>query len=101
MANTFYMPARGERAAPSFDITKPRELIRFFEELEYLFTRADLKDETEKKKHVLCYVDFDIEQIWKTFIPRILRSNKNLSTIQGGYPSPLSGCFRRLRILPP
>ena len=64
---TFYMPARGERAAPSFDNTKPRELIRFFEELEYLFTRADLKDETEKKKHVLRYVDFDIEQIWKTF----------------------------------
>ena len=61
------MPARGERAAPSFDNTKPRELIRFFEELEYLFTRADLKDETEKKKHVLRYVDFDIEQIWKTF----------------------------------
>ena len=61
------MPARGERAAPSFDNTKPRELIRFFEELEYLFTRADLKDETEKKKHVLQYVDFDIEQIWKTF----------------------------------
>jgi hypothetical protein len=67
MANTFYMPARGERAAPSFDNTKPRELVRFFEELEYLFTRADLKDETEKKKHVLRYVDFDIEQIWKTF----------------------------------
>jgi hypothetical protein len=67
MANNFYMPARGERAAPSFDNTKPRELVRFFEELEYLFTRADLKDETEKKKHLLRYVDFDIEQIWKTF----------------------------------
>jgi len=53
MTSTFYMPARGERAAPSFDTTKPRELVRFFEELEYLFARADLKDETEKKKHAV------------------------------------------------
>ena len=65
MTNTFHMPARGERGAPSFDRTKPRELVRFFEELEYLFTRADLDKETEKKKHVLRYVDFEIEQIWK------------------------------------
>ena len=67
MANTFHMPARGERGAPSFDRTKPRELVRFFEELEYLFTRAALDKETDKKKHVLRYVDFEIEQIWKTF----------------------------------
>jgi hypothetical protein len=67
MANTFYMPARGERAAPSFDKTKPRELVRFFEELEYLFDRAALASEAEKKKHILRYVDFETEQIWKTF----------------------------------
>jgi hypothetical protein len=67
MANQFYMPARGERGAPTFDRTKPRELVRFFEELEYLFERAILQDETEMKKHVLRYVEFDVEQIWKTF----------------------------------
>lgn len=67
MANTFYMPARGERAAPSFDTSKPRELIRFFEELEYLFDRAELTVEADKKKHVLRYVDFEVEQIWKNF----------------------------------
>jgi len=67
MANPFSMPARGERAAPTFDRTKPRELIRFFEELEYLFDRAALVSESEKKKHVLRYVDFEVEQLWKTF----------------------------------
>ena len=67
MAATFYMPARGERSSPTFDTTKPRELIRFFEELEYLFARAALESETDKKKHVLRYVEFDVEQIWKTF----------------------------------
>ena len=67
MTSKYYMPARGEHAAPAFDQSKPRELVRFFEELEYLFTRADLKDEADKKKHVLRYVDFEVEQIWKTF----------------------------------
>ena len=61
------MPARGEHAAPAFDKEKPRELVRFFEELEYLFTRADLEDEVQKKKHVLRYVEFEVEQIWKSF----------------------------------
>ena len=61
------MPARGERAAPSFDRNKPRELGRFFEELEYLFDRAALTKDSDMKKHVLRYVEFEVEQIWKTF----------------------------------
>ena len=61
------MPARGESAAPRFDRTKPRELSRFFDELEYLFVRSAIVSETEMKKQVLRYVDFEIEQIWKTF----------------------------------
>ena len=67
MAAQTSMPARGERAAPTFDRNKPRELVRFFEELEYLFDRSALTAEAEKKKHVLRYVDFEVEQIWKTF----------------------------------
>lgn len=63
----YSMPARGEHAAPTFDRSKPREFARFFDELEYLFERVSLKDETEMKKQVLRYVDFEIEQIWKTF----------------------------------
>lgn len=65
--NNFFMPARGERAAPTFDQNKPRELLRFFEDLEYLFARASLEDEAEKKKHALRYVTFEVEQIWKNF----------------------------------
>ncbi|KAF8815366.1 hypothetical protein BYT27DRAFT_7129085, partial [Phlegmacium glaucopus] len=61
------MPARGERSAPTFDRNKPRELNRFFDELEYLLDRAALVTELDKKKQVLRYVDFEIEQIWKTF----------------------------------
>jgi len=57
---------RHERAAPVFDNTKPRELPRFFDDLELLMDRA-LVQSADKKKQVLRYVDFDTEQIWKTF----------------------------------
>jgi len=67
MAAVAYMPARGERAAPKFDKTKPRELCRFFKDLEKLFTRVGVVLDTEKKDHVLDYVDFDVEEIWRTF----------------------------------
>jgi hypothetical protein len=78
MAQQYYMPARGEHAAPTFDRTKPRELIRFFEELEYLFVRAQLASESDKKKHVLRYVDFEVEQIWKSF-PEYIDATKTYS----------------------
>ena len=61
------MPARGECAAPIFDKNKLRELPRFFGELEYLFKRAGLTIDQEMKEHVLRYVDFETEQVWKTF----------------------------------
>jgi len=67
MATQFHMPACGERSVPSFDKAKLCELPRFFNELEYLFTRAALVDDTNKKKQALRYVDFEVEQIWKTF----------------------------------
>ena len=61
------MPARGKHAAPVFDKAKPRELSRYFADLEDLYTRAQIITEAEKKKWVVYYVDFDTEQIWKTF----------------------------------
>ena len=62
-----YMPCRGERAAPTFDTSKPRELVRFFKDLERLFVRAAVVSEADKKDHVLEYVPFAVEEIWKTF----------------------------------
>ena len=67
MAHPIHMPVRGERSAPTFDKTKPRELLRFFDELEYLFERAQLTDSSDRKKQLLRYVDVDTEQIWRTF----------------------------------
>ena len=64
---TYTMPMRNERAAPTFDSSKPRELSRYFEDLEQLMHRAAIDTEAEKKKQVLRYLDFNTEQIWKTF----------------------------------
>ena len=48
---TTRMPARGDRSAPTFDHTKPRELKRFFVDIEYLFKAIPTMSETEKKEH--------------------------------------------------
>jgi hypothetical protein len=62
----FHMPFRGEWCAPSFNKAKPRELVRFFKELERLFVRASVTSEEEKKEQVLRYIDFEIEEFWET-----------------------------------
>ena len=84
-----YMPSRGERAAPVFDQTKPRELSRFFNQLEKLFVRNNVTVEATMKEHVLEYVDFDVEQLWKIF-PEYADVNKTYidfkDAIQVHYP---------------
>src|SRR5271155_859616 len=67
MAHPIPMPMRNERAAPKFDTSKPRELPRFFEDLEQLLDRAQITDEDDMKKQVVRYADFETEQIWKSF----------------------------------
>ena len=64
------MPLRNERAAPTFDPSKPRELNRFFEDLEQLFERmkyTSANHATEMKKYTVRYLDFNTEQLWRTF----------------------------------
>jgi hypothetical protein len=62
-----YMPNFGERAALVFNQAKPRELPRFFKALERLFVRAKVTDEGDMKEDALMYVEYEVEQIWKTF----------------------------------
>jgi hypothetical protein len=61
------MPIRGEPDAPTFDKTTPCELLKFFYDLESLFDRAAVTSEAGKKRHVLHYVSFTLEQGWKCF----------------------------------
>ena len=68
MANpVILMPTHREHGAPTFDATKTHQLPRFFKELEYLFDHANMTKDDKKKKQLLCYVDYDIKQIWEMF----------------------------------
>ena len=60
------MPARGHSTAPKFDPTKPRELRRFFDELELLFTACAVTDSDLMKKHACIYVDIDSAELWES-----------------------------------
>ena len=66
MALPVLMPMHNEHMAPTFDTAWPRELPRFFKDLEYLMERATIVTYADKKKQVVCSTNFDTEQIWKS-----------------------------------
>lgn len=61
------MPARNHSTAPAFDPAKPRELRRYFQELETLLDAAAIVDEQEKKKQACRYLSVDDAELWKKF----------------------------------
>ena len=60
------MPVRGDRSAPKFDAKQPRELRRYFTDLEFAFAHAQITDEVEQKRHSTRYVDVDTSELWET-----------------------------------
>ena len=83
MTTPISMPARGEDAAPIFDKLRPRELPRFFHNLECLFEQAAITSEADKKRHTLRYVDFDIEELWRA-IPEFADPTKTYAEFKAG-----------------
>src|SRR5277367_5364935 len=65
MALPLFMPMRNEQLAPKFDTSRPRELPRFFEDFEESIFRAQITENSEIKKFLVRYTDFDTEQQWK------------------------------------
>ncbi|KAF7350003.1 hypothetical protein MVEN_01301900 [Mycena venus] len=59
------MPARGDRNAPQFDSQKPHELRRYFTDLEFLFDRSAVTDNTERKKHATRFLPVEDQEIWE------------------------------------
>ena len=87
---TTRMPARGDRSAPTFDPAKPRELKRFFVDLEYHFKAIPTLSDTEKKEHATRYVSIEVADIWET-LPEFSNGNKTFDdfkkAVQGLYPA--------------
>jgi len=59
------MPARGHATAPKFISSQPRELPRYFNELNNLFQDANITDEGIKKAQACRYVDIDESELWQ------------------------------------
>ncbi|ETW81366.1 hypothetical protein HETIRDRAFT_51704, partial [Heterobasidion irregulare TC 32-1] len=59
------MPARGDRTAPTFDPHQPRELRRYFADLDFHFGQSAIEDEQEKKKHACRFLDVDTCELWE------------------------------------
>ncbi|CAK5275986.1 unnamed protein product [Mycena citricolor] len=66
MAANATMPARGARGAPEFDSKQPRELPRYFSDLEFHFTAANITDPQEKKRQAIRYLSFEDAELWES-----------------------------------
>ena len=60
------MPARGDRSAPKFDPKQPRELRRYFIDLNFHIGRAGAMTEEAKKGHACRFVDVDTGELWES-----------------------------------
>jgi hypothetical protein len=63
-SHMFQMPLRGTPTAPKFN-GNPRELIRYFEDVEQLADAAALND-IQRIKATLCYIHRDDTETWET-----------------------------------
>ncbi|KAF8228082.1 hypothetical protein L208DRAFT_1489604, partial [Tricholoma matsutake] len=64
--STSFMPARGHSTSLKFNPKQPRELRKYFEELEFLFLTCGITDQDLKKKHTCRYVDIDSCELWES-----------------------------------
>ncbi|KAJ7936416.1 hypothetical protein B0H13DRAFT_1558812, partial [Mycena leptocephala] len=59
------MPARNDLIAPVFDSQKPRDLRRYFFDIDFLFSRSHITDDAEKKYHATCFLALDDQELWE------------------------------------
>jgi hypothetical protein len=78
MATNIPMPAHGDRITLKFDPTHPRELCRYFSDLDFILGRTRITDNTEKKQHAIRYVDVDTSELWEA-LPEYSNNTKTYS----------------------
>ena len=61
-----YRYIHNNRSAPKIDPKQPRELRRYFDDLDFAFTRAGVTDRAEMKQHACWYVGVDTTELWET-----------------------------------
>ncbi len=63
-ASVASMPARNSGSAPKFDSKNPRDLLRYFSEVELLLNAANINDDQAKKDHTKRYLSTQDFEIW-------------------------------------
>jgi hypothetical protein len=59
------LPFRREASAPRFDPADPCSIGQYFEDLDLLFVRHQVSDDSEKKRAAVKYTDITTECLWK------------------------------------
>ena len=75
------MPFRHDRNAPTFDLSNPRSLHRYFEDLETLLHRAQVVNPIEQKHYACMYVSIDTADIWEQ-LPEYCDPSQTLATFK-------------------
>lgn len=60
------MPSRGASKAPRFSPDEPRELRRYFQDLENLFTNFGITEDAVKKHYACHYVNIETSDLWSS-----------------------------------
>ncbi|OAX33449.1 hypothetical protein K503DRAFT_786483 [Rhizopogon vinicolor AM-OR11-026] len=60
------MPMCNECSAPTFDPSRPRELVHYFEDLDDQFQQCGVIDLTNKNRWALHYVSIEIADLWES-----------------------------------
>ena len=60
------LPFRREARAPRFDPDDPNSIWRYFEDLDLLFIRHQVSDDSEKKRASVNYPDIETARLWQT-----------------------------------
>jgi hypothetical protein len=60
------MPAPGQNTAPKFDDSQPRELRRYFAELDKLFRTCGIVADAEKKEQACRYLKVHVAELWES-----------------------------------
>jgi hypothetical protein len=76
-AHPTQMPATRPHTAPKFSPDPPRELMRYFEELDTLMEPALITVDIDKKKQAVRYLDMDTAETWKALVSYSVASRKS------------------------
>ncbi len=60
------LPCQREESAPVLDLSDPREIWRYFDDLDFLFAKHRISDPQEKKHAAVNYPSVAVERLWKT-----------------------------------